>query len=295
LSATSSNQRTRRQIVEEARQASLEGRWDEAIAINRELIERDGRDTDAHNRLGRALLELRDYAGAYEAYSNALRSDPANLIARRNLNRLELLRQFESEGDIPGEPGTTSFPRTLVFIEEVGKTWVTELTNPSQAPRLASIYAGQQLTLEAQDGRLVVSLPSGERIGEIERKTGDRVIELMEGGNDYEVYALGLTPSSLRVILREVHRDLSQADRVSFPRQITETRAYLRERDLLRQRDEADFYLDDEEEEMDDRTSVKADDDADEDEVGDDEGGDGELEEEPANEIVDEEEDESEI
>ncbi|MDQ3225167.1 MAG: hypothetical protein M3Q50_00865, partial [Chloroflexota bacterium] len=42
---------------------------------------------------------------------------------------------------------------------------------------------------------------------------------------------------------------------VSFPRQIT-SRAYLRDRDLLRQRDEADFFLFDEDEDEDDTEPV---------------------------------------
>ena len=75
------------------------------------------------------------------------------------------------------------------------------------------------------------------------------MIELIDGGNRYEVYALGLSSVSLRVILREVFRDPRLASRVSFPRQISYTRAYLRERDQLRQRDEADFLFTDEDDE----------------------------------------------
>lgn len=271
-------QRTRRQVVEEARQAALESRWDDAIEINRELIQRDAKDTEAYNRLGRALMELHDYNTSYEAYSNALKSDPANLIARRNLQRLEILRA--SKSDISGIAGSTVFPRTAVFIEEVGKTWVTELTNPVATSVLAGIYAGQQLVLSVVDGRLLVSLPDGERVGEIERRTGDRVIELIAGGNVYEAYALGLTTASLRVILREVLRDPSQAGRISFPRQIQETRAYLRERDLLRQRDESDFYVDDFEDlESDDDHPVKSSADGEDEDGGDtEEAGDVETE-----------------
>ncbi len=249
--------RTRKQVVEEARRAALEGRWTEAVEINRELIQRDPKDTEAYNRLGRALMELHDYNASYEAYSNALKSDTANLIARRNLRRLEILRSQKAEGEQIAEPGGTVFPRSAVFLEEVGKTWVTELTNPVPTSTLAGIYAGQQLTLTVEDGRLFVSLPDGLRIGEIERRTAERMIELMEGGNVYESYALGLTAASLRVILREVHRSPSQAGRISFPRQIKETRAYLRERDLLRQRDESDFYVD-EFEDVDEDIPVKA-------------------------------------
>ena len=198
-------QRTRRQVTEEARQAALGGRWQNAMDINRELIQRDAKDTEAHNRLGRALMEIHDYNASYDAYSNALKSDPANLIARRNLRRLELLRG--QKGDSPLTDNGTVFPRTSVFLEEVGKTWVTEMTNPVPTSVLAGIYAGQQLTLSIDNGRMVVSTLSGDRVGEIEHRTAERVIELMAAGNVYEVFALGLTAASLRVILREVYKD----------------------------------------------------------------------------------------
>ena len=254
---------TKRQLVEDARQAALEGRWEEAIALNQQLIERSPRDAEAHNRLGRAFLALRRYGDATEAYSSALRADPANLIARRNLQRLELLRHrpqpngtaVDSDGAGDDDPSTK--PRTSVFIEEVGKTWVDELVNPTAPEELAEVLPAEQLLIEVDGDRLVVTRRDGRRLGEIEAKTAERVIELMAGGNRYEVYALGLSSQSLRVILREVFRDPSQATKVSFPRQIT-SRAYLRERDLLRQRDEADFFLLDEDEEEEEDETVAA-------------------------------------
>lgn len=241
-------QKNRRQVIEEARRAALEGEWDAAIEINKELIQRDPKDTAAYNRLGRAYLEKRDFGAAYEAYSDALKSDPANLISRRNLRRLEHLRS----GDVPEDAPPTVFPRTLVFIEEVGKTWVDELVNPAPMVELAEIYAGQKLELVPQGDRLMVHDATGALVGEVEAKTAERVMQLMAGGNIYEVYALGPSAASIRVILREVYRDPSLGGQISFPRQITATRKYLRERDDLRRRDEADFYLDDEETEEED-------------------------------------------
>lgn len=248
-------QKNRRQVIEEARRAALDGEWDAAIEINKELIERDPKDTAAYNRLGRAYLEQRDYSAAYEAYSDALKSDPANLISRRNLQRLEHLRS----GDAPTEAPATIFPRTLVFIEEVGKTWVDELVNPAPMIELAEIYAGQKLELVPEGNRLMVHDASGRLIGEVEAKTAERVMQLMAGGNIYEVYALGPSAASIRVILREIHRDPSLAGQISFPRQIAATRKYLRERDDLRRRDEADFYLDDEEAEEEELSVTGAD------------------------------------
>jgi len=243
-------QQTRRQLGEEARKAAFEGNWEDAVTLNLQIIDRFQKDADAFNRLGRAYISLGNLDEAKEAYSKALRADPANLIARRNLQRLEILRgQGGRTSPAVSRPGP--MPRTTAFLEEVGKTWVDELVNPGELPLLADISAGEELRLSQEDDRLVVLRANGDRVGEVEPKTGRRVMDLMVSGNRYEIFALGLTGQTLRIIIREIYRDPSVATTVSFPRQIT-SRAYLRDRDLLRQRDEADFFLFDEDEDEDD-------------------------------------------
>ncbi len=248
-------QTTRKQLIEDARISAQEGRWEDALSINGQLIERNAKDAEAFNRLGRAHLALGQINEALEAYRNALRADPANLIARRNLQRLELLNQRAS-GAPPPAIAADPMPRTAVFIEEVGKTWVDELVNPAPAPELAEVFPGEQVELKQEGNRLVVYRKDGRRLGEVEARTAERIIDLMRQGNRYEAYALGISGQSLRVILREVHRAPDLANTVSFPRQIT-SRAYLRERDLLRARDEADFFLTDEDDDDEDATTTE--------------------------------------
>jgi hypothetical protein len=242
--------KTRRQLIELAREAALSGTWEDAVEINRQLLGRTPRDAEAQNRLGRALLELKDPAGALEAYTAALKIDPANIIARRNLQRLDLLRhRSASKKKDKGNNGENhTIPRTNVFIEEVGKTWVDELVNPLSMEELADVSSGEQLEISVKSKKMYVSRYGGKRLGEVEAKTAERLMELMSKGNRYEAYALGLSGNSLRIILREVYRDSSKTKVVSFPRQVSATRAYLRERDLLRQRDETDFLFADEDE-----------------------------------------------
>lgn len=239
--------KSKRQLAEDALEAFREGRWEDVVALNREVIERDPKDAEAFNRIGRAQLALGDLQGAYESYTRALKADPANLIARRNLQRLDQLRQ--GKGKAP-TTATTDLPRHGVFVEEIGRTWVDELVNPTDARELAGIYAGTSLKLEKAGDRLVVVTQDGRRLGEIDAKTAERLLEMIAAGNIYEVYALGLSGKSLRVIVREVYRDPKVADRVSFPRQVAATRAYLKERDLLRAQDESDFLHDEEDEEL---------------------------------------------
>jgi len=233
-------------MVDDARLAAIEGRWENALTINQQIVERSPRDAAAYNRLGKAQLELGNVQDAIDAYTASLKADPANMIARRNLHRLEQLGGRESEIERREKKLT---PRTSVFIQEVGKTWFDELINPASTDVLADVASGEALELKVKSRRLLVLRSDGAELGEIDPRTAERVIELMKGGNTYEVYALGQSSAGLRIILRETFRDPSQADRVSFPRQISQAGKYLRERDLLRQRDESDFYFSDEEEE----------------------------------------------
>ena len=242
---------TKRQMVEDARRAAVEGRWEDAITLNQGIIERFPQDAEAHNRLGRAYLACGNVPAAQDAYVAALRLDPANLIARRNLQRLEILRgRGEAANGEDVLPNGTP-PRTNVFIEEVGKTLVEELAEPAEAAVLAEILPGEPLNLQvdAEGKRLLVTDKQGRLLGEIDPRFVERVLELQQDGNRYEIYSLGMASQRLRIILREVYRDPDQANKVSFPGKIKATRAYLRERDLLRQRDEADFLLSDEDEE----------------------------------------------
>ena len=248
--------RTKRQLIQDALDASLLGRWEEAIAINDTIIERFPREAEAMNRKGRALIELRKLTNAREAYQDALKADPANTIARRNLQRLETLYNRPGGEPKDGELSQDTIPRANVFIEEIGKTWVDELANPADYGQLAEVAPGSLLQMRQENGRLVIFSRDGVRVGEIADGTAGRIINMMDGGNKYEVYALGISGHSLRVILREVFKDPSQGSRLSFPRQASRTGQLMRERELLFQREEGDFSFGDE----DDDDSLASDD-----------------------------------
>ena len=83
------DKRSKRQLVASAVAAAVEGRWSDALTANDSLLARFPNDAEALNRKGRALIELRQLNAARDAYSESLKSDPANMIARRNQQRLE--------------------------------------------------------------------------------------------------------------------------------------------------------------------------------------------------------------
>lgn len=269
MSLTHSQQKpkTKKQLNQEALTASLEHRWDDAIALNDEILGRFPRDAEALNRKGRAYLEQGKLGAAREAYSDALKADPANMIARRNLQRLETIYQAEgSEETAP--PRTQSIPRANVFIEEIGKTWIDDLTHPAGNDVLAQIAPGDALKLVVDGERVYVHTQEDVLLGQVDQSIGSRMSKFIEIGHEFEIYALGQTMNSLRFIIREIANVEESEGTMTFPRQDLTNQSLMREREQLSQRDESDFDFGDEEEGEDEDVDDEDvdDEDADEDE-----------------------------
>jgi tetratricopeptide (TPR) repeat protein len=91
------------QLSQEAIELAQYGRWEEAVAVNKDIIERFPADVSAYNRLGKASLELGEYSQAEEAYAKALEIDPLNTIAVKNLERLRKQTIGGKSSVIPAE------------------------------------------------------------------------------------------------------------------------------------------------------------------------------------------------
>ncbi|MEX2315285.1 MAG: tetratricopeptide repeat protein [Thermomicrobiales bacterium] len=248
-SGTETRSRAKRQLAEMARELATEGKWSEAIEINQQLIERSPKDVDAHNRLGKAYFELHRYRSAYEAYGTAASIDPANVIAQRNLSRIEPLKAIDEDGDV--QP-MQQVIRPGVFIEEVGKTYVDDLVNVAGQEVLTELSSGNKLSIEVDGDDVKVNDQNGRYIGQVEPRLAKRLGELVALGNQYEVYVTSSSGQSVRVIIREEHKTPEMGNRLSFPRQgkVAIPRAYLRDTRLFR--DEPDMLIgDDDDDDLD--------------------------------------------
>jgi hypothetical protein len=220
--------RTKKQRTEAAIQLALQGRWDDAASLNRSIIHLFPTDVDAYNRLGKAMTELGRYAEARDAYQKGLEIDPLNAIARKNLSRLATL------GEVAAPRPATQKLSPHMFIEETGKTGVTTLLRPNMEVA-ARMTAGDQVNLVRDNGTLVIMSIQGELIGEVEPRLAQRLIKLMDSGNQYVAAISGLADNDVRVFVRETFQHASQAGKLSFPPTVTEAfRPYLKER-LIRQ------------------------------------------------------------
>ncbi len=217
----------KRQTSKQAINLAMEGRWQESIIVNQGIIEHFPNDVDAHNRLGKAFMELGDYAKSKGAYNRALQLDQYNTIAKKNLQRLAHLENaapaLAENGAVKAEPH--------LFIEEIGKAGVLNLNQIASSDKLIKMMAGDKVVLKPQNSSLTVENIQGEYLGLVPAKYGHRLVKLMEGGNKYEAAIVTSNENAISVIIRETYQDPSQIGQISFPgRRLEEIQPYVSDR-----------------------------------------------------------------
>lgn len=210
--------RLRRILPDRAIGLAMQSRWAEAVDVNKAILAMDPNDADAHNRLGKAHLELGNYRDAYEAYKRAVELAPGNAIAQKNMNRLAPLAQqaAPAAGPRPApRPAERINPHT--FIEETGKTGLTHLHSVANAQTLLTLTAGDRVVLASEEGRLQVRTTSGEYLGQVDPKMAQRLLRFIQAGNRYTAAVTTVNDKSLSVLIREEYQDPSMIGRQSFP------------------------------------------------------------------------------
>jgi len=237
-----SQTRLKRQLVEQAIDHASAAEWAEAAETNRRLLEL-GPDSEAENRLAKALWELGELGSAREHYQKALALDPTNRIAERNIDRLKVLLVEAGERTVPARPGSKA--PVSIFVEETGKTGFAHLTNLARPAELAQVNPGDLVELTPEGNRLI-AISNGVRIGVVEPRVAARLLKLIADGNKYLAGVTSLGDRDVRLIIREVFQDPRNYGKVSFPTaaKSTDLRPYTKGT-LIREDEELEDDLED--------------------------------------------------
>jgi hypothetical protein len=230
----------RRRQADKAVSLAMENRWEEAVRVNRAILDLFPNDADSYNRLGKAFTELSKFNDAKRSYKRALELEPSNRIARKNLDRLVVLSK---SGGVEAE--TTRVDPTL-FIEEMGKSTTTVLQETAPAT-LLRLNAGDRLELRSRGSAMAVETPTGDLVGFVEPRLSNRLKKLVEGGNEYAAAVTSLSPDTCRVIIKETYQHPSQAGKPSFPASMSTeaTRPYTKD-SLIRHEEGPDDLMEEE-------------------------------------------------
>ncbi len=190
---------------------AMQGKWKDAIKLNQEIISKNPNDVDAYNRLGKAFSEIGEIKKSKNAFGKALELSPQNVIAKKNLARINLMV------DTKTKPKNALPSNLIVSVEKSTITTTTSLVNIASSETLLTLSGGQKLEIITDKDILKINNGSGQYIGQIEPKIGLRLSKLIKGGNKYDVTVISVTQEEVIALIKEIFKHPSQANIISFP------------------------------------------------------------------------------
>lgn len=233
-------------ITQQAISAALSGNWQEAVDLNEQLLDKDHKNIDAHNRLGRAYFELGNLTKSKKSFENALVIDPYNQIAAKFITRIEI---FRKKGNKSGKLGAQSTSINCdLFIEEPGKTKLVGLLKVAEPQKLSLLSPGMTVNLVQKNRGISVTDCNGEYLGVLPDDLSSHLLRLIKGGNKYQACIKNSKNNALSILIREVFCSAKFRNQPSFLDHLDASQTYSSNNIILQNdNDDEAVFLEDEE------------------------------------------------
>ena len=195
-------------LAQKAVSLALSGNWEEALLVNKKILQDDSKDVDALNRQARAYAELGKLSKAKACAKKVLKIDPFNTIALKSLEKWKELKRGEALKSTPTSPQT--------FLEEPGKTKILSLIHLGDYKVIAKLDSGDEITLNTRSHRISALSNDGKYVGRLPDDLSARLKKLIKLGNEYLAFIKFANAKEVRVFIRETKRARKLADIPSF-------------------------------------------------------------------------------
>lgn len=194
--------------------AALRSNWDQALELNKQIIKDEPENVDCLNRLAKACLELGKLTLAKKFYEEALRIDPYNTIAQKNLKKVS---NFKKNGQNGLDSSVKNIPISPdLFLEEPGTTRLINLIKVAEPQKLMTLSHGQMVNLSAKNKGVYITDSSNQYLGVLPDDTGFHLRKLIDGGNKYIALIKSIKANGLTILIREVYRSKKFKNQASF-------------------------------------------------------------------------------
>jgi len=189
--------------------SALDQQWQEAVALNEQILKSEPDYIDALNRLGYALLKLGKPIKAKQIFQKVLKLDQYNRIALNNSKKLSA-----SKGQ-KHDPCTHSVS-PMLFLEDPGKTKIVECVNTASSTILTALTCGQDVFFKLKKHGIDVRDGSGSYIGALPDDVSYKLIKFISEGNTYSAHIRHVSKSAVTLFVRELSRGKKFLHQPSF-------------------------------------------------------------------------------
>lgn len=207
------------ELHQEAIDAAINCKWDNAIDLNQEIIEKEPSSIPALNRLAKAYCEVGKFLEAKKTYQNALSIDPYNTIALKNLKKVSVVKSGNRQLDLAHFQHKNGVSRKLqadLFLQEPGITKLVNLIKIAEPAKLLTLSAGSVVELVPKLKSVVITDEDSTYLGVLPDDIAYLLIKLIKGGNKYEVIVRSVKQNAITVLIRETYRAKRFRNQPSF-------------------------------------------------------------------------------
>ncbi len=203
-------------LEKEAIKASSQGVWNIAIDLNHQILKFRPENIPALNRLARALWEKGEHHQAKKIYQKSLTIDPFNLIASKNLQRLN---DHKTSVKLKNNPAKSV--NKAIFLEEPGRTKVVKLVRIASVHALSTVDCADEVYLIPKKRLVCIETCDQTYLGSLPEDLSYRLLRLIKAGNRYHAFVKVVDRKNLEIFIREVKRASKYQSHPSFPARLS--------------------------------------------------------------------------
>lgn len=209
-------------LTDQAVKLALASKWIEAIKVNQTILKKNPEDIDTLNRIAHACTQAGNLLKAKKYYRQVLRLDAYNIIAQKNLDKLQRGPLRGGNGTKNGEMITFNVHN---FLSEPGKTKIATCVKLAMPKILASKVAAEGVKLIFKKHSVAIIDGENQYLGALPDDLSFHLINLNKTGNKYDAFIKSVSPKSLQIFIREIFKSKRMANQPSFPAVTSGTRS----------------------------------------------------------------------
>lgn len=197
--------------------AALSQNWSKAISANQDILKDDKEDINTLNRLAFAYTKFGKFEEAKKLYKKILGLDKYNIIAQKNLDKLNSIPKNLKASLKPSKSISGTFTiHPSLFIEEPGKTKTVVLINTAPASVLSHLNTGDPVFFYPKKHSVDVRTVDKVYLGALPDDFAFKLLRFIKAGYEYNIYIKNSTKNSVNIFIREVKRAKRYKSQPSF-------------------------------------------------------------------------------
>ena len=196
-------------LIKSAIREASNNNWEKAKKLNLVILNISKNNIETLNRLGISYMKLSDKVNATKCFKNVLQISPNNVIAQKNLNKLQL--------NLPEITINLSKIDSANLINETGKSIHLKCDIKNSKKILnQGIDTGSKLTIRNEKDSIGI-YKGNSKIHIIDNSIAKRISNLINLGNEYICTVLGVSENSININIKETSKSKKTMQIISFP------------------------------------------------------------------------------